>query len=105
MSELYLYADPSLQYVSQLYRADLEHFTERHKVRIQVHDLLRTVDLHEKLRRSDARGIVVGMCRGWPGLGCIRFAGWALRSDRKVWFYWPDEEAIEFVDRERLRSY
>src|SRR5262245_40951750 len=104
MSQVYLYTDPSLTYVTHISAPELSDFTERHKYRIQARDLVRTQNLLEKLRKSEVDGVVVGMVRGWPGLGCLRFAGKALREGHEVWFYWPEEEAIESVDAERLRS-
>jgi len=105
MTDVYLYTDPSLTYVAHISAPELAGFTERHKYRIHARDLLRTQNLLEKLRKSEVKGIVIGMVRGWPGLGCLRFTRNALRTGRRVFFYWPDEEAVECIDAERLRSF
>jgi len=79
--------------------------TERHKI-----DLLRPVlkavnDPFRVVLDAGVGGIVVGMCRGWPGLPNLRLAGRVLDRQLRVWFYWPNEKVIECIDQERLRSY
>src|SRR5262245_48235152 len=104
MPDHYLYADPSLIFFERVGVPGLSGFTERHQLQTTVPPLQKTADLMQELLRSGAPGIIIGLRRGWPGLSCLKFAGKVLRAGRKVWFYWPEEEAIECVDRERLRS-
>jgi hypothetical protein len=45
------------------------------------------------------------MYHGWVGRDRLVVAGAALKRGRRVWVYWPGEQAIECVDRERAASH
>jgi glycosyltransferase involved in cell wall biosynthesis/ubiquinone/menaquinone biosynthesis C-methylase UbiE len=80
--------------------------TERHRVRLQVPELGPAVDVVAELEKTPALdGVVLQMYVGWPGSEYLRLARRVLQRGRRVWMYWPDEEAVECVDRLRLASY
>ena len=56
---------------------------------------------------GDARlgGLVIEMYLGWVGRDRLVVARAALARGRRVWVYWPGEQAVECVDRERAASY
>lgn len=102
----YLYVAPNLADTALISSDLLEATTERHNATLAVGPLKtlvnprREVDLHGPIG-----GVVVEMERGWPGAAHLRFARFILGRKLRVWFYWPHEQAVECVDRERLRSY
>jgi len=101
----YAYLDASQTGVGYFVEPKLAATTERHKI-----DLLRPVlkgvnDPFRVVLDAGVGGIVVGMCRGWPGLPNLRLAHRVLNENLRVWFDWPGEEVVECIDRERLRSY
>ena len=53
-------------------------------------------------RDQSLAGVVVEMWLGWPSFGQLRLASAVLTRGRRVWLYWPQEEAVECVDRERI---
>ena len=72
---------------------------------LSVPQLRHSTSLLEDALRSQAIGIVIEMVFGWPNRQHLNLARKALRKNLKVWFYWPKEQAIEFVDEERHASY
>ena len=61
--------------------------------------------LGELARRPELLGVIVAMERGWPGSSHLRFASAALKQRRRVWFYWPSEQALEVIDADTLGTY
>jgi glycosyltransferase involved in cell wall biosynthesis/ubiquinone/menaquinone biosynthesis C-methylase UbiE len=55
-------------------------------------------------RDSSLSGLVMEMYVGWPGRHHLALARTVLAAGRRVWLYWPDEQAVESVDRERIAS-
>ncbi len=105
VSDLYIYADASLTQTGRLIAPELSTATERHKVQFRPPELRATSNVLREMAEHHAAGIIIGLSRGWPGLGNLRFAGRLLRAGNKVFFYWPAEGAVEVIDRDRLRSY
>src|SRR5205823_3803186 len=106
MSECrYAYTDPPQTGIGYFTEARLATTTERHKLDLCLPRLQHTADALRDALNAGVQGIVVGMCRGWPGLPNLRLAREAISRGRKVWFYWPGEEAIECIDREQLHRY
>jgi glycosyltransferase involved in cell wall biosynthesis/ubiquinone/menaquinone biosynthesis C-methylase UbiE len=104
--ETYLYVAPNLGEVVIVNDDALETTTDRHRVALRIPPLrvcLRPLD--EMERQRQVRGVIIGMERGWPGSSHLRFAARVLRAGRRVWFYWPGEDAVECLDRERISSY
>lgn len=83
----------------------LDGTTERHKIALAIGPCDRQEDPMRALEGDPGlRGLIIEMYRGWAGRDRLRLARAALRQDRRVWMYWPQEQAIECVDGERLDS-
>jgi glycosyltransferase involved in cell wall biosynthesis/ubiquinone/menaquinone biosynthesis C-methylase UbiE len=101
-----LYVAPNLGAATTVTEAGLSETTERHHLPIRLGPLTTCLDPAGELgRRPELLGAVVGMERGWPGSSHLRFAAAVLRQKRRVWFYWPSEQAVEVIDAETLASY
>ena len=101
-----LYVASNLGAATTVTEAGLSDTTERHRLTIRLGPLTTCLDpLGEIGRRRDLLGVIVGMERGWPGSSHLRFASAVLKQKRRVWFYWPSEQALECVDADMLRSY
>ena len=86
--------------------AGLSETTQRHRLAIRLGPLTTCLDpLGEIAKRPDLLGVIVAMERGWPGSSHLRFASSVLRQRRRIWFYWPSEQAIECVDTDVLAGY
>src|SRR4051812_10886164 len=101
-----LYVTANLKAVRVVSYEGLAATTERHRLEIAPAPAAECLDpLGEIARAPGLLGAIVEMERGWPGQVHLRFASRVLRQGRRVWFYWPDERAIEVVDRSRLATY
>ncbi|PYQ97519.1 MAG: hypothetical protein DMF95_09945 [Acidobacteria bacterium] len=101
-----LYVAPNLAAIRVVSHAGLTETTERHRLEIcDAPSMPCFHPLEELDRMPDLLGVIVEMERGWPGRSHLRFATRALKKERRAWFYWPGESAIECVDSDRLRSY
>jgi len=79
--------------------------TERHKLTLTVASWSEQGEAVAVLRRhEDLRGLVLEMYVGWAGRDTLILIRSALASGRRVWLYWPREQAVEHVDRERVAS-
>jgi glycosyltransferase involved in cell wall biosynthesis/ubiquinone/menaquinone biosynthesis C-methylase UbiE len=101
----YLYITPRLDGVAVFASESLADTTERHKLALDVGTVAGGVDpVREIERRTDLDGVVIGLTTGLPDRARLQIAGAVLRRELRLWIYWPNEEAIECVDRERLKS-
>jgi len=83
----------------------LDGTTERHKITLTIGSSGWQGHPIRALERDPGlRGLIIEMYRGWVGRDRLQIARAALRRDCRVWVYWPHEQAIECVDRERLKS-
>ncbi len=101
-----LYLAPDLGTARVVGYEGLDQTTERH--RIEIAEGLMTpcgAPLSELDRLPDLGGVILEMERGWPGQSHLRLAARALRRGRRVWLYWPNEQVVECLDRDRLRTY
>lgn len=105
--EKYLVLDPFLSKSRLVEDSRLAGATERHKISMDgsyeeedIGDIFQAVERHR-----DLRGVVMVMGRGVPGRTQLRVAGAFLDRGLSVFFSWPNENAVEKIDRERLRSY
>jgi hypothetical protein len=79
--------------------------TERHKIVLYpagqqgMHDVLKTLDAEPA-----SAGLIVGLFTGRLGRDTLSLLGRVVSRRQRAWLYWPAEEAIECVDRERLKS-
>ena len=101
----YVYAATSRGELGDVEDERLAAFTERH--RIALVPLVGTQWRHptQEMRSRGAAGVVLEMVHGWPSRVHLRLARKVMRAEGRVFFYWPREEAIECIDRERLGSY
>jgi glycosyltransferase involved in cell wall biosynthesis/ubiquinone/menaquinone biosynthesis C-methylase UbiE len=101
-----LYVGPDLATVGVFTEPRLADTTERHRLPLNPPSLMTDPNpLSALAGRPDVTGVVIGMERGWPGSSHLRFAARVLRDNRRVWLHWPDESAVECLDRERIASY
>ncbi len=101
-----LYVASNLGAAATVTEGGLAHTTERHHLAIRLGPLTTCLDpLDELAKRPDLLGVIVAMERGWPGSSHLRFASAALKQARRVWFYWPSEQAIEVIDTDTLGTY
>jgi glycosyltransferase involved in cell wall biosynthesis/ubiquinone/menaquinone biosynthesis C-methylase UbiE len=97
------YFSPTLEEVGWLDEPRLAAASERHKIPL-ARPQLAAVRGDALSSAEGANGIVLEMWLGWPALRHLRLASRALRRALRVWAYWPNEEAIECVDADWLRS-
>lgn len=101
----YLYVTEFFTRIGAVPTHALEGLTERHKINLEV-PLEDAKDVKRLLADpGDAQGVVFEMKKGWAGRTVLKTAGSLVESGRKVFFYWPREEAVEVIDTERLKSY
>ena len=101
-----LYVAPNLAAVTTVTAPGLGATTERHSMALSLGPLATCLQpLAELDRHPELLGVIVGMERGWPGSSQLRFASSVLRRNRRVWFYFPSEQAIECIDAGALASY
>lgn len=78
---------------------------DRHRMDLVRPTLQPGNSLFTDILASGARGVVIEMDSGCPNRAHLQLARSALRSGMSVWFYWPLEGAVEFIDQERYVSY
>ncbi len=84
----------------------LDATTERHKLILRVEACDRQGPPIAALERDPSfEGLILEMYLGWVGRDRLLLASAALGRGRRVWVYWPREQAIECVDRERVASH
>jgi glycosyltransferase involved in cell wall biosynthesis/ubiquinone/menaquinone biosynthesis C-methylase UbiE len=99
----YLYYDTT-ERMGGTIQADLSSLTERHRVVLKAPTLSRLKATAWLAQKPHLRGLVMALRRGWLRRREMALARRVLRSGRRVWLYWPHENAIECLDDERLRS-
>lgn len=101
---LYLTAD--LENCRIVSHHGLDETTERHRVELSSGPLAPCRHpVTELSRLPDLDGVIVEMERGWPGQSHLRLARQVLGRRKRAWFYWPNEQAVECIDSDRLRTY
>ena len=101
-----LYVASNLGAAATVTEPGLAATTERHHLAIRLGPMATCLDpIGELAKRTDLLGVIVAMERGWPGSSHLRFASAALKQGRRVWFYWPSEQAIEVIDADTLATY
>jgi len=79
--------------------------TERHKMTLTATPAASGNPVDILSSDTTAAGLIIEMYVGWVGRDRLALIGAVLARQRRVWLYWPDENALECVDRERLRSH
>ncbi len=101
----YIYLAPLLDAAGEFLDSRLSEFSERHRIQLPAVPLNTSNQVGQQTLDCDATGAVIEMFFGWPGRRPLSLAGRLLKKGKQVYFYWPEEQAIECMDRERLRSY
>lgn len=83
----------------------LQDCTDRHRIQLKQPELQSSNSLLSDALSTGAVGLVIEMVYGWANRQHLQLARAALRSGLRVWFYWPKEQAVEFIDRERCASH
>ena len=102
----WLYLSPDLDAGVEFRDERLRDTSERHKVPLEPGmpaPLAGGADA--ALTRNGVEGVVLSLAHGWPGRSHLQFARRALKAGRRVWLYWPAEQAVEALDDERIASY
>jgi glycosyltransferase involved in cell wall biosynthesis/SAM-dependent methyltransferase len=101
----YLYIPPRLDSVATVSTDLLDATTERHEVSLQLAPAQPSRNLLNEINgRNGFAGVVIAMNAGLPGRRELLLADAALRRGKRVWLHWPQERAVECVNRERLDS-
>jgi glycosyltransferase involved in cell wall biosynthesis/ubiquinone/menaquinone biosynthesis C-methylase UbiE len=104
MSE-YLYISPRIDGASILTTDALSDTTERHHVVLGTSDHWTEANpLEAVTRRNGISGVVLGLTSGILDRARLQIVQAALDRGLPAWLYWPAEQAVERVDRERLQS-
>ena len=101
---MYLYVAADLTRAGRFAETSLVGTTERHHLELEVPQLEPVADASAELSRSGVEGVVFELSSGLPSERQLRAVLDVLRAGRRVWMYWPAEQAIECVDDERAHS-
>ena len=101
----YHYVSAHLDKIGPLDENQLAEFTERHKICLRPCDLASTADAVASCVQARSRGVVLEMIYGWPSRMHLKAARKLLSQHIPVFFYWPNEMAVERINGERLASY
>jgi glycosyltransferase involved in cell wall biosynthesis len=83
----------------------LKACNDRHRIDLVRPTLQPSNSLLKDALASGANGLVIEMVFGWATRAHLQLARAALHTGMRVWFYWPKEQAVEFIDRERCASH
>lgn len=100
----YLYIEPTLRSYGLIEDDRPAKFTERHHFRLPIASLKASDRLDRTIDAHADSGVIIGISNGIPNRGQLRIVRHALRRRRHAFLYWPAENAIEVIDRERLSS-
>ena len=101
---MYLYFEPDLQRAGSFDNASLAPTTERHHLGLARPPLHPVSDASAELSRSAVEGVVFELESGLPSQRHLQLIDQVLSADRRAWVFWPEEQAVECVDAERLDS-
>ena len=101
----YLYVAPTLKAVGLLRDDRLAATTERHRLAIVPPAMKYEADIRRALKAEEnLDGVVLALTKGFLERSQLAVARESLARKLRVWLYWPQEEALECLDRERLKS-
>lgn len=101
----YHYASAHLDKVGPVEDERLDAVAERHKLSLRSPAMEAVTDPVATCVKAQSRGVVLEMVYGWPSRMHLKAARRLLSRHVPVFFYWPNEAAIERIDAERLASY
>jgi glycosyltransferase involved in cell wall biosynthesis/ubiquinone/menaquinone biosynthesis C-methylase UbiE len=101
----YLYIARGLDAVAEFETDALTDTTERHRVLLDAGALAGTIDVIRELdRHPGIAGVVLALTSGVVDRARLRIVKESLRRDLNVWLHWPNEQAVERINHERLKS-
>ena len=101
----YLYIARGLDAVAVFETDALSETTERHRVLLDAGALVATTDVIGELgRHAGIAGIVIALTSGIVDRARLRIVREALHRGLDVWLHWPNEQAVERLNEERVRS-
>lgn len=105
--ETYVLFDPATPAVAVLTDDRLSGFTERHKFKLASEPAYEMAGdaVAEVRRRGNIAGVIVKLDGGVPSRSLLNTTRQLLAGNRRVFYFWPHEGAIELVDDLRLKSY
>ena len=83
----------------------LKDVQERHKIKLDLPVLSPLDDPLGEVKRQELHGVILALYCGLPGPFFLKLTKQVLRMKLPVWFYWPRESALEYIDWEKLESY
>ena len=93
-----LYVGPLLDGIRIVSHEGLEATTERHRLEIPQAPLTPCLaPLAELSRLPELAGTIVEIHQGWPSRWHLQHAARVLKTGKRAWFYWPEEQAIEWA--------
>lgn len=102
----YVLVDVATHATAMLSARPFACLTERHIVPLDVKkDFSTGQDLTRLATRGDIDGVIFLLEHGAPGRAMLRQCHNLMVAGTEVYFYWPAEQAIEVIDRERLASF
>ncbi len=103
----YVLYDAALPAVAMIADNRLAGFTERHKFKLESEPAFEMVgDLMLELRRrANVAGVIVKLDGGVPSRALLKTTRQLLAGNRRVYYFWPHEGAVEVVDDLRLKSF
>ncbi len=104
-SSTYLILAHTLDRGAALDAPALDACTERHRIDLALPELSPLGAPLTEAGHLGAKGLVICLEAGWPGLFHMRLMRRALGRGLRVLACWPAEGAVEVVDRIRLKSY
>lgn len=105
-TDTYLFVEASLGGTGTFRDERLAAFTERHYFSLPEPPVMTPPpSTGVAVAQPGFAGVVLELGCGIPSRGQFQLARAALSAGRRLFFFWPHEQAIECVDRERLRSF
>ncbi|MFM9941393.1 MAG: glycosyltransferase [Hyphomicrobiaceae bacterium] len=103
----YILYDSALPAVAMITDDRLAGFTERHKFRLASEPAFEMAGdlLGELQRRGPVAGVIVKLDGGVPSRALLKTTRQLLAGNRRVYYFWPHEGAVEVVDDLRLKSF
>jgi ubiquinone/menaquinone biosynthesis C-methylase UbiE len=101
---VYVYFSSDLSRAGVFDDASLAATTERHHLDLAPPRLEAVDDAAAALARLATEGAVFELSSGLPSERHLQLIEEVLRTRRRVWLFWPGEQALECVDDERLNS-
>jgi glycosyltransferase involved in cell wall biosynthesis/ubiquinone/menaquinone biosynthesis C-methylase UbiE len=104
VTNTYLYVGPRADGVATLTTGALDDTTERHPVTLSPEGAMTPANPITEIGRDGVTGVVIALTSGIPDRQRLAIVEAAIERGRRVWLYWPGEQAVECVDAERLQS-